>query len=129
MKSSPHLTPEDHELEQLLARRYRETSPEFEARWVDLKRVLRQTPKSPGWHFQPWRYAGWLGGLGIAAAIVMVVQLSRPPSPHPSSATTLTPQLAELFAMDAALSPALPLLDEENRTVLLHLPAAGQPQN
>jgi hypothetical protein len=127
MNADHHPMPDDRELDRLLARRYVETSPEFEARWVDLKRVLRQAPKRHTWQFHPWRFAGWLGGLGVAAAIVMVVQFSRPASPPLSPPATITPQLAELFAMDAALNPALPLLDADNRTVLLHLSATGQP--
>ncbi len=38
MKTNSFNIPDDGELDRLLARRYRDTSPEFEARWVALKR-------------------------------------------------------------------------------------------
>ena len=44
MKPNENTPPRDDEIEALLARRYRDTSPEFEARWVALKRELRQAP-------------------------------------------------------------------------------------
>jgi hypothetical protein len=126
MKSDLHPIPDDGEIDRLLARGYRDTSSEFEARWVDLKRELRQATVSRTRLLPAWRLTGWLGALGAAAAVAFVVYSARPPAPAPST-PGLSPQLAELFAMNAVLDRALPLLDENNRTALLHLPASGQP--
>ena len=46
--------PRDDEIDALLARRYRDTSPEFEARWVALKREIRTAP--------PARHLSWFHG-------------------------------------------------------------------
>ena len=129
MNPDPRSTPSDDDLDRLLARRYRDTSPEFEARWVALKRELRQSPPARHRLLPAWRLTGWLGAvgaLGAAAAVAFVMYSARPPTPA-ASVPGLSPQLSELLAMDAVLGRALPLLNEENRTALLHLPAAGQP--
>ena len=126
MNPDPRSTLSDGDLDRLLARRYRDTSPEFEARWVALKSELRQAPAARPRLFPAWRPTGWLGALGAAAAVAFVVYSTRPPAPVPSAAA-MSPQLTELLAMDAVLGRALPLLDEENRTALLHLPTSGQP--
>jgi len=125
MNTPPRPAPSDDDINRLLARRYRDTSPEFEARWVALKRELRQTPPARRRLLPAWRLTGWLGAvgaLGAAAAVAFVVYSTRPtipPSPE------LTPQVSELLALDETLSRALPLLDEENRTALLQLSATG----
>lgn len=118
MNAPLHPPPSDAELDALLARRYRDTSPEFEARWVSLKRDLRQAPAAR--RLPVWRLAGWLGA--AAAAAVVGLFLSRPAVPP---APELTPQVRELLALDAALARAQPLLDAETRTALLHLSPAG----
>lgn len=122
MKPNSPLPPDDTETDRLLARRYRDTSPDFEARWVALKRDLRQTSTTRRRRWPVWPALGWIGALGAAALLVLVVTHPRSPAPVPAG-PELSPQLAELFAMDAALTPAAPLLDEESRTALLHLPA------
>jgi hypothetical protein len=127
MKPDPRTPPGDDETDCLLGRHYRETSPEFEARWVALKRDLRRQPAVRArWRpFAPW--TGWLGVMGAAAAVALAVHFFRPASP---SGRVPSPQLAELFAMDAVLHKAAPLLDEDNRSALLHLPVlAGQTPN
>jgi hypothetical protein len=109
--------PTDDEIDALIARRYCDTSPEFEARWVALKRDLRQAPvprRDP-----VWRLAGWFGA--AAAATVVGLFLVRPSAPPPEP----SPQVRELLALDAALARAEPLLDEETRTALLHLSSTG----
>ncbi len=123
MNPNPSLPPDDKETDRLLARRYRDTSPEFEARWVALKRDLRQAPATRRWRWPAWPALGWVGALGAAALLVLVVIKPRSPEPVPAG-PELSPQLVELFAMEAVLEQAAPLLDEENRTALLHLPAA-----
>lgn len=114
----------DDEIDALLARRYRDTTPEFEARWVALKRDLRQTPVRRRWSWAGW--TTWIA-LGSAVAAVLVVasfDLRRAPPPR----TEPSPALAELFAMESVLSRGSALLDAENRDALLHLPASAPAQ-
>lgn len=123
MKAQP-LPVSDDDLNRLLNRRYCDTSADFEVRWTELKRGLRQAPASraPAWRTY------WSVGLGVvgALAVLTFVITLRPPQ-HPGPAIPeISPQLAELFAMEATLSQAAPLLSEENRTALLHLPAPRQ---
>ncbi|MCF7688909.1 MAG: hypothetical protein K9M98_15330 [Cephaloticoccus sp.] len=115
--------PDEEAINRLLSRRYRDTSPEFEQRWIDLKRELRQhSPGGSTW-FPSRQWAGWLGMLGAIAAIAFVVHTSRTPVPTTAADMDLSPQLTELLAMDQLLSQATPLLDAENRAALLNLPA------
>jgi hypothetical protein len=127
MKTKLHPTPDDGQIDRLLARRYRDTTPEFEARWVALKRDLRQRPSRRARFALPWRFAGWFGVVGASAALALVLHFNRPSTVAPDGLEP-SPQLAELFAMDAVLGQAVPLLDEENRTALLNLPANSQPK-
>lgn len=123
MNSNPRPTPTDDELDRLLARRYRDTSSEFEARWVALKRELRQAPPARARFLPAWRPASWLGAvgaLGAVATIAFVIYFSRSTT---SSSPELTPKMSELLALDESLGRALPLLDEETRSALLHLSA------
>jgi hypothetical protein len=122
-------TPRDEDVDALLARRYHETSPEFEARWVALKRDLRNAPDRRRW----WTVSGWKNWAmlsGAAAALVMVLAFAtwQREAAAPGATIEVSPVLAELFAMDAVLGPATPLLDAENREALLHLPAQPQPR-
>lgn len=117
--------PRDDEIDALLARRYRDTSPEFEARWVALKRDLRQAPRSRSFAwFDGW--TRWFALSGALAAVALTVTVWRKPSPVGTQAE-VSPALAELFAMDAVLGRATVLLDAENRDALLHLPTQSQP--
>jgi hypothetical protein len=115
--------PRNDEIDALLARRYRDTSPEFEARWVALKREMRPAPRPrrQSW-FHGWMHWSALGG--ALAAVVLAVSLWRKAPPG-----EMSPAFAELFAMDAVLGRATVLLDAENRDVLLHLPANSQPRS
>jgi hypothetical protein len=125
--NTPRSTPpRDDEIDALLARRYRDTSPEFEARWVALKRDLRAAPSRRrfAW-FQGWTQWAALGG--AAAAVALTFALWRQPAP-PATPGEISPALAELFAMDAVLGRATVLLDAENRDALLHLPVQVQPR-
>jgi hypothetical protein len=113
--------PTDDEIDRLLASRFKDTTPEFERRWIDLKRELRTAPRRrplvPAW-------AAWLGLASAGVAVMAILFLQHPGRRSGSpSASEPSPALAELFAMDAVLSRATPLLDAENRDVLLHLPA------
>ena len=111
----------DENIDALLARRYRDTSPEFEARWVALKRDLRQTPARRRWSWSGW--SAWMAIGAAAAAVVLVASLTLRTNPPPTA--ELSPALAELFTMEAVLSRGSALLDPENRDALLHLPAAA----
>lgn len=126
MKTTFRPPANDDEINRLLRRGYRDTSPEFEARWVELKRELRQPPRSRPFWSASW--AGWLGVLGAAAAVAFVVHFRHPAAPAVETRPELSPQLVELFSMDRVLDRATPLLDEENRDALLHLPVSGAPQ-
>jgi len=114
----------DDEIDALLARRYRDTSPEFEARWVNLKRDLRAAPRPrPFAWFEGWTRWAALGGALAAIALTFTVWRQPPPAAEPAQ---VSPALAELFAMDAVLGRATALLDAENRDALLHLPVTTQ---
>ncbi len=119
--------PRDDQIDALLARRYRDTSPEFEARWVALKRDLRSAP--PARHLA-W-FHGWvrwtaLGGAVAATVFTLSVWRKTAPTEVPGE---VSPALAELFAMDAVLGRATVLLNAENRDALFHLPATAQPHS
>lgn len=119
--------PGDEEVDALLARRYRDTSSEFEARWVALKRDLRAQPRPSrlSW-FEGWNR--WFALAGATAAVVLTVSIWRKGPPAPASAE-VSPALAELFAMEAVLDRGTVLLDAENRDALLHLPATSTPRS
>jgi hypothetical protein len=111
--------PSDSELDRLLASKLRRTSPEFELRWRELRAQLAGSSKParavwPRWLLWP----GFAGAALAALAVVFVVRRSTPPLADGSRIT-----FAELVALDAALQPAAPLLDGENRDALLNLPA------
>ena len=126
MNTHPEQSPRDDEVDRLLARRYCETSPEFEARWVALKRELRQAPSRRRWALLSW--SRWLAVGTLAAALVVAVATWRQPGAGRQSAPEVSPALAELFAMDAVLGRATVLLDPENREALLNLPVKPQPR-
>ena len=101
MNASQPQPPGDNEIDALLARRYRDTSPEFEARWVGLKREMRSAPRPSR---QPW-FVGWNRWFtlaGAVAAVVLTVSVWRK-SPPADAPVEVSPALAELFAMDAVL--------------------------
>ncbi len=112
----------DDDLDTLLRSRLRDTTPEFEARWADFRRRLRSAParRHPP---QVW-IAAWLGIMssGVTMAAILLALHPWRPSPPVTSAPGLSPQLDELFTMEAALEPATALLDSENRDALLNLP-------
>lgn len=121
----PRRPPTDEEIDLLLARQYRETSPAFEARWRELKRTLRAAPapRRRGW--AGWWLAGGIGALGAAAVLAILLlpwRLAPPPAPA-------RPAAMELLSLDDALARAQPLLDDETRAALLHLPVAGPNPN
>ena len=87
--------PSDHDAEALLRPRLRATTPEFERRWLDLKRELRSAPaprRNPRWHGWAWVVAPLAAG--AAAASLAAYE--------------------DLFRLDEALRSALPLSDSAN---------------
>lgn len=136
MKTPESPTPSDEKIDRLLAGRLRDTTPEFEARWVALKRELRQTParkRSALWT----TWTAWLGAVAAGAALAVAFVAVRQPSvtqPNGGEAALVSTgavpseALEELFAMDAVLARARVLLDDENRAALLHLPVDNTPK-
>ena len=118
--------PRDEDIDALLARRYRDTTPEFEARWVALKRELRQ----PSTRRRPWASLPalpWLALGGLAAGVmVLAIAIWQREEPSTMIADEPSPALVELFAMNAVLDRATALLDAENREALLNLPPRPQ---
>jgi hypothetical protein len=114
-------TPSDDETDRLLASRFKDTTPEFEARWVELKRTLRNAPARRGLRrFSPlWTV---VFGSGIAVAAVLLVLRSPSRSPAAPSAA-----LEELWAMNEVLSDGTALLDAGNRAELLYLSTEASP--
>ncbi len=121
MKPDP-LPPSDSELDRLLASRLKRTSPEFELRWRALRGELVGRRPSRQRRWPQWIL--WPGvTAGLLAAIALVLHQPQPPA---TDARSNLVAFEELIALDAALAPALVLLDSDNRDVLLHLPAASQ---
>ncbi|MBI5766551.1 MAG: hypothetical protein HZA93_02065 [Verrucomicrobia bacterium] len=125
MNPNPKPSPRDEEIDAFLRRNYRDTTPEFEKRWVDLKRQLRSEPavRRPA----PWLW--WLGALTVGATAVALLVTAPRRSPPLTPDSGPSPALAELFAMDTVLSRGTALLDGENRDALLHLPTQPKLQN
>lgn len=121
MKAPNHDSPSDNDLNALLRSRLRNTTPEFEARWVDFRRRLRTTPASrhpiPAW-------TAWLGimSAGVTMAAIFLALHPWRAAPPPPASPAFSSALDELFTMNAALEPATALLDRENRDALLNLP-------
>lgn len=134
MKPTPRKPITDEQIDRLLGGQWRDTTPEFEARWVQLRRELRQEPvRRSGWA----KVRGWpvwlgAGATAVAAALAVVVAVRRPAVvtvPEDGAVSVaVSPALAELLAMDAVLTRAQVLLDEEQRGALLHLPVRNEPK-
>ncbi len=107
--------PSDHDPEALLRPRLRATTPEFERRWLDLKRELRSAPaprRNPRWHGWAWVVAPLAAG---AAAALFLIPLRRPPAPAvPDPSAPKYAAYEDLFRLDEALRSALPLSDSAN---------------
>jgi hypothetical protein len=118
--------PSEEEIDRLLASRLRDTTPAFEARWRDLRRELRNAP-APRRRWLTWPvWSTGLAAAGVTLAVLLVLRPWTPAVPPPTPA--FSPVFAELLEMDDVLARATPLLDPENREVLLHLPAQPSPQ-
>jgi hypothetical protein len=108
--------------ERLLRSRLRDTTPEFEARFDDLRRRLAQQPPRSAWRDRLAPWFGWRGALaGLAAGTIAVAVLVLPTRPSGLSPSELA-GYDELFALDDALRDALPVADAETIEALLLIP-------
>lgn len=104
--------------EALLRTGLRDTTPEFERRWTDLKRELRTRPAPRA--ASNWR-RWWWAALPAAAALALALLLL----PRPQSGPTPT-ELAgyeQLFLLEEELQAALPLSESAILDDLLAMPA------
>jgi len=116
---NPNRMPDDNETDRLLASRFNETTPEFEARWIALKRELRNGGQAKRtWFVWPGAWISVAAAGVVAIGILVAVQQYRP-----KDAPRFSPQFAELFEMNEILDSALPLIDPENRDAFLNLPS------
>lgn len=122
MKPADPQPPSDADLDRLLASRLKRTSPEFELRWRELRARLVAAPPT---RRRSWiRWLLWPGLATAALAAAALVLTLRHASPDPVALRHAT--FENLIALDAALAPAAPLFDPENREAVLHLPAKTQ---
>ena len=110
--------------EALLHSRLRDTTPEFEARFDDLRRRLAREPSRPAWResLASWlRLRGALAGLAAAAvvAVLAVMLVSRGPG---RLAPTEMAAFGELVVLDDTLREALAITDAETLEALLLIP-------
>lgn len=96
----------------------RETSPEFEARWVALKRDWRRAPHHVPARTRAAAWAGWLGlPLGALAvwSLLVVFGPARPAGQERTMAAAgATPQaISELLELNGALTEGLVLADAD----------------
>jgi len=125
MNSTPHFEPDDPE--QLLRSGLRETTPEFEKRWADLKRELRLEP-APRRAFPALRWFWLLAPVGTAMVAAFIL-FTRPAGPAQTESSTISSTTiaayGELLTLDSALREALPLTSTENLEALLNLPLSN----
>ncbi|PTY00124.1 hypothetical protein [Opitutus sp. ER46] len=114
---NPNQEPTDRELDRLLGSQLNRTSPAFEQRWRELRGDLvgRTGPRRPNW--TRWLWWPGLATAGLAAVALFLVTRSPAPAIAPADAA----RFEELIALDAALAPARPLLDTENRDALIQI--------
>ncbi|HEY0945740.1 MAG TPA: hypothetical protein VGD81_10745 [Opitutaceae bacterium] len=129
MNTSSDFPPPDpvRDPERLLRAGLRRTTDDFEARFDALQRSLGKetAPRTawPGWFALRHRPRAWWTAFGIgAAALVMVaVMIMRPLAPPDGPAGDVA-AFADVFALDDALRPALPLADSETLHAVLLIP-------
>lgn len=113
-----HLPPDDPET--LLRSGLRDTTPDFERRWVDLKRELRTrpAPRAAG-----GRRRWWWTAVPAATAAALVLALLFLPRPAAGPAPAEFAAYEELFRLDDELRSALPLAEDTLLDDLLAMPA------
>ena len=124
IENSPPHEPTDPE--RLLRARLRNTTPEFEARFDDLRRRLAQEPAGSSWQRFWNRFSArgaWIPAATAIAAIVVVVALFWPSR---SAVRPLTPAqqaaYGHIVELDDALRDAGLLTDPELLEALLLMP-------
>ncbi len=109
--------------ERQLRARLRSTTPEFEARFDELRRQLAHEPRR-----QPqriWFYSwftvrpAWAGAALAACIVALFAYRSTPPKPLPKAEAAA---YGELLALNDTLRTALPLTDPETLDAMLELP-------
>lgn len=117
------LPPDDPEV--LLRSGLRDTTPEFERRWTDLKRTLRQEPPPRRRAFgHRWWWSLLPAGAAAAAVWLLVVTPRLPRGGDTPSAADIA-VFESLFTLDADLRGALPLTAGEAVDDLLSIPVPG----
>jgi hypothetical protein len=132
MKTHLPIQPEGDETDDRLRRRITRTSPQFEARFQELKLrlasepVQRRQPVLLRFPVPARRVLLAMGSIAavLAATVVLVFQPGRTGPATPSGAPAPVPVFAieDPFTLEQSLAPALVLLDEEIIQALLHLP-------
>lgn len=102
----------DADIDRLLTARVRGTGPELDRRLAGLAaEVTRTGSQAQAW----WRArAAWVwvsGPLAVAASVALWLGVGPAPVPEPDYEL--------LFSLEESLSPAVALLESENRSVLL----------
>lgn len=102
----------DADIDRLLTARVRGTGPELDRRLAGLAAEVAQTgPQVRAW----WRaravWAWAAGPLAVAASVALWLSVGRGP--------VVEPDFELLFSLEESLSPAVALLEPENRSVLL----------
>ncbi|BET68715.1 hypothetical protein ASA1KI_36330 [Opitutales bacterium ASA1] len=115
-------SPQDPEM--LLGARLRETTPEFEARFDELRRRLAQEPRhrvASSW-IHAWR--AWLPAVaGVAVVAVSVLVLSRMSGRGGElAASPDVAELAEWVDLEDLLSDVAPLAGSESLIAILEMP-------
>lgn len=129
MNSSSHLEPDDPE--ELLRSGLRETTPEFEKRWSDLKRDLRKgsAPRHTFWGFRQFILFATASSV-VVFALLLFIKQPRPAKPESITipATTIA-VYGELLDLNSTLSGAMPLTSTENLDALLNLSSSNRNQS
>ncbi len=110
----------DHDPEHLLKAQLKETTPEFERRWTNLKRELRTTQHDPSPN-SPKHWAWWalpsLFSVGLLGFIVYVNLGTHQALPPDQVAN-----FVQLLELEGDLRNALPLANAEVAETLLTMP-------
>ena len=110
----------DHDPERLLKAGLKDTTPEFERRWTDLKRELRNTPQGDARLFSN-QWAWWalpsLISTGLLGFIIYI-NMGKPHSLPPNQIA----DFVQLLELEGKLREALPLTDPDLTDTILLIP-------
>lgn len=127
MNGSVHDSPDRADPERLLARGLRDTTPEFEARFDDLRRSLAHEPPRRGildvlgkaMRMRP----AWLGAAVAVAGLALAFAIIQTRLPRGAVPDGIEEQwYADVVVLDDSLRDALVLSEGETREVLSHMP-------